>query len=92
MALAMGYIKPAKNSVFDILNHCRTRIGARALRCLLLDPFNSLKTIVARQNAVKLLLQNESIFFDLLQLLPYIQGLDALSTRFSQVKRMHNAI
>ena len=54
-----------KTSLFGVVNHTRTAVGARLLRAQILSPPSTLDTITRRQDAVEELLSDEETFHEL---------------------------
>lgn len=71
-----------QGSLFSLFT-CRTPGGARLLRQSLLQPLACKSEIEARQTAVEVLLSNETLFYELQQLLPAVGDVDLLAARLT---------
>jgi len=57
----------SNNSIFGVLNHCKTRMGLRTLEMWLRQPCVDLKTILYRQDAVHKMVEVDSVGRDRLR-------------------------
>jgi len=58
----------SKQSLFGVLNHCKTNMGQKLLRTTIIQPLSSTTqqgTIIARQDFVDLLIRSEDAFFEI---------------------------
>ncbi|KAJ1911151.1 MutS protein msh4, partial [Tieghemiomyces parasiticus] len=76
-------------SLFHILNHTRTPMGARLLRVSLLQPLANITAVMARQNVVEELLNSEAMFFGLRKALKDIPDLDGPLAKPEKAKLHH---
>lgn len=74
-------------SLFHVLNHTKTRSGARLLRASLLQPLSDPATIALRLDTVAALLADETRYFRLRAALPRLGALEALCGALGQVPR-----
>lgn len=73
-------------SLFGVLNHTKTSVGARLLRAQLLSPCTDGPTLTTRLDCVAELLQSESVWMGLTAALPRLCDLDALLSQVSRVR------
>jgi len=57
----------SNNSIFGVLNHCKTKMGSRMLEVWLRQPCVDLKTILYRQSAVRFMVEINSVGRDRLR-------------------------
>ena len=67
-----------KNSLYAIMNHTATAVGARLLKAQILKPPTDEPTINMRLDAVESLLDSEDNFFEAARLLSRLTNLDTL--------------
>lgn len=58
---------PENNSIFGVLNHCKTKMGVRMLEVWLRQPCVNLNTILYRQGAVKKMVEENALGRDRLR-------------------------
>eukprot|EP00557_Chaetoceros_sp_GSL56_P006597 CAMPEP_0176487796 /NCGR_PEP_ID=MMETSP0200_2-20121128/6342_1 /TAXON_ID=947934 /ORGANISM="Chaetoceros sp., Strain GSL56" /LENGTH=923 /DNA_ID=CAMNT_0017884687 /DNA_START=354 /DNA_END=3125 /DNA_ORIENTATION=- len=58
---------PENNSIFGVLNHCKTKMGVRMLEVWLRQPCVELNTILYRQHAVKKMVEENALGRDRLR-------------------------
>lgn len=80
-----------EDTLFSIVNHTTTTMGARMMRSQLLQPLTDMATITTRQDCIDQLLQNERAFFDLSSSLQGFPDLDTVLTRFVHVPKIVTA-
>jgi DNA mismatch repair protein MutS len=73
-------------SLFDILNHTQSSMGARMMQRWILLPLISLDRIQFRQNLVEYLIQNRELKDQLSQILKQIGDLERLISKVSMLK------
>jgi DNA mismatch repair protein MutS len=73
-------------SLFDILNHTQSSMGARMMQHWILLPLISLDRIQFRQNLVEYLIQNRELKDQLSQILKQIGDLERLISKVSMLK------
>jgi DNA mismatch repair protein MutS len=73
-------------SLFDILNHTQSSMGARMMQRWILLPLISLDQIQFRQNLVEYLIQNRELKDQLSQILKQIGDLERLISKVSMLK------
>ncbi|KAL8349373.1 hypothetical protein RB601_001875 [Gaeumannomyces tritici] len=66
----------SRNSLFGLLNHTLTPMGARYLRSSILQPSTKRKLIEPRQNAVKELSEFQGLFYDVRNALKRLPDID----------------
>lgn len=74
-------------SLFDVLNNCKTAVGERTLKFFLLQPLNDIETINLRLDAVEEFTSNEKLFFDCLALLHHCCDLDAVNISIVSLRK-----
>ncbi|GJQ15453.1 hypothetical protein GpartN1_g7244.t1 [Galdieria partita] len=85
-AKVCGITNPQYSTVLRTLNFCKTRIGTRYLRKSLLEPPCDYPTITTRQEALKELTQNESLFFQIQTSLVQFPDLEGILSQIIQVQ------
>ena len=68
--------KRQRKTLFEVLNHCQTKMGARFLRSCIMQPPNDLPTIQLRLDTVEELLGKEDTFFSLVNQLAKMHDID----------------
>ncbi|GJD05545.1 MutS protein homolog 4 [Galdieria sulphuraria] len=86
-AKVCGIPNPQHSTVLRNLNFCKTRIGTRYLRKSLLEPPCDYATITTRQEALKELTQNESLFFQIQTSLVQFPDLEGILSQIIQVQK-----
>jgi DNA mismatch repair protein MSH4 len=65
-----------KFSLFNLLNFCITRIGERHLRANILEPSCDVNFIIARQEQIKVLMENEQVLLEIRDKLGVFKSVD----------------
>ncbi|KAG0332982.1 MutS protein msh4, partial [Podila humilis] len=73
-----------QGTLFGVLNHTLTPMGARLLRTNILQPSKDIRAITSRLNSVQLLSQNEELFYSLRESMKSIPDIDHLISSFIQ--------
>ncbi|KAI9020836.1 muts domain V-domain-containing protein [Phycomyces nitens] len=90
----------SKETLYGVLNHTCTPMGARLLRMAILQPFTDLKAIQERLDAVEELVENEEMLFGIQSSLKHLGDMDhivsdiikipkKLTTRCAEAKINH---
>ncbi|EQC41619.1 hypothetical protein, variant [Saprolegnia diclina VS20] len=80
-----------QHSLVAKIDNTRTTIGRRLLRQTILRPSCALETIQARQDVVGVFLNNPSLFFDVLEILPDFADLDKMLSQLVMVPKVITA-
>ncbi len=82
--------RPGSTPLFSVINHTRTKVGARLLRSSLLAPCSEAGTLSLRLDAVDDILRNEGVYMALTRdLLPKLLDTDHLLSQFAYVPKVH---
>jgi DNA mismatch repair protein MSH4 len=79
--------KKSKASLYGVMNHVQTAMGARILRTSILQPHNDIVTIEGRLDCVQELVVNENLFFAIQGALKGFPDIDHLISSFVQSPR-----
>jgi DNA mismatch repair ATPase MutS len=79
---------PKPKSLYGILNHTKTKGGARALRYCILNPFFDQSSIEARLNCVEYLIQNEDIFYRFQSCLAPFRDIETICSNLARNNRL----